>query len=305
MIIYPKAKINLGLKVVGKRDDGFHNLESLFVSVPHCTDILEIVESDKLSISLYGSPLDCEPGMNICEKAFDLLANDFDIPGAEIHLYKNIPSGAGLGGGSSDGACTLILLNSLYDLGLDTASLLKYASVLGSDCPYFILAHEEICNPHKIIGNPHEGLDNTHENSNNEYSPVLVTGKGDILERYPLDSLNDLEIRIVSPNIFISTADAFAGIVPRKSLAHHSTTHSDHGVDHSDLGTTSSYLKEILQMPAHQWKGLLINDFERHIFLRHPQLAEQKALLYQQGAIYASMTGSGSSLFGLFSSSIK
>lgn len=272
MIIYPKAKINLGLRVIEKRDDGFHNLESLFVSVPNKTDILEIVESDKLSFSLYGFPLDCEPGMNICEKAFDLLANDFDIPGADIHLYKNIPSGAGLGGGSSDGACTLILLNSLYDLGLDTASLLKYASALGSDCPYFILAHEEICNPHEI--------------SNNEYSPVLVTGKGDILERYPLNVLNSFEIKIISPNIFISTAEAFSGIILEKSRAHHNPT--------------SAHLKEILQMPPQEWKTNLVNDFEKHIFQKYPQLALQKELLYQQGAIYASMTGSGSSLYGLF-----
>lgn len=286
MIIFPKAKINLGLRVIEKRDDGFHNLESLFVSVPNKTDILEIVESDKLSFSLYGAALDCEHGMNICEKAFQLLAKDFDILGAEIHLYKNIPSGAGLGGGSSDGACTLILLNSLYDLGLDTASLLKYASVLGSDCPYFILAHEEICNPHKVLVNPHKALGSPHENSNNEYSPVLVTGKGDILERYSLNILNSFEIKIISPNIFISTAEAFSGIILEKSRAHHSPT--------------SAHLKEILQMPPQEWKTNLVNDFEKHIFEKYPQLALQKELLYQQGAIYASMTGSGSSLFGLF-----
>jgi len=258
MIIYPKAKINLGLKVIDKREDGFHNLESLFVAVPDCTDILEIVESDKLSFSLYGRSLDCEPGMNICEKAFKLLAQDFDIPGAEIHLFKKIPSGAGLGGGSSDGACTLIILNNLYNLGLDTAALQLYASRLGSDCPYFILAHED---------------------DSDDYSPVIVTGKGDILERYPMDILNDFKIKIVTPNIFISTAEAYADIVLKPSSIH---------------------LKEILQMPPQEWKTNLFNDFEKHIFEKHHQLLHLKELLYQQGAIYASMTGSGSSLFGLF-----
>jgi len=258
MIIYPKAKINLGLRVIEKREDGFHNLESLFVAVPDCIDILEIVESNKLSFSLYGASLDCEPGMNICEKAFKLLAQDFDIPGADIHLFKKIPSGAGLGGGSSDGACTLILINDLYNLGLDTSALQLYASRLGSDCPYFILAHQD---------------------TSDNYSPVIVTGKGDILEKYPLEILNNLKIKIVTPNIFISTAEAYTGIVPKHS---------------------SIQLKEILQMSPQKWKTTLFNDFEKHIFEKYPQLLHQKELLYQQGAIYASMTGSGSSLFGLF-----
>ncbi|MFA6770047.1 MAG: 4-(cytidine 5'-diphospho)-2-C-methyl-D-erythritol kinase [Bacteroidales bacterium] len=272
MIIYPKAKINLGLRIIEKRDDGFHNLESLFVSTPECTDILEIVESDKLSFSLYGATLDCEPGTNICEKAFKLLAKDFDIPGAEIHLYKKIPTGAGLGGGSSNGACTLILLNRLYKLGLDTIALHHYASLLGSDCPYFILAHED---------------------SSNAYSPVIVTGKGDILERYPLDMLNDFKIKIVSPGIFISTADAYAGIVLPKPLAQ-----AHQGASQSK--ELAKQLKEILQLPPQEWKRELVNDFETHIFKKYPQLQLQKELLYEQGAIYASMTGSGSSLFGLF-----
>lgn len=268
MLIYPKAKINLGLRVIGKRDDGFHNLESLFVSVPECTDILEIVESDNLSFSLYGAKLDCEPGANICEKAFKLLSQDFDIPGAEIHLFKRIPSGAGLGGGSSDGACTLIILNKLFNLGLDCVALQHYASLLGSDCPYFILAHQE---------------------SSNKYSPVIVTGRGEILERYPLAVLNEFKIKIVSPNIFISTAEAYSGIslaLNRQSCRH--------------LNKSVKEFKDILQLPPQEWKRELVNDFEKHLFEKYPELQRQKELLYQQGAIYASMTGSGSSIFGLF-----
>lgn len=293
MIIYPKAKINLGLRVIEKREDGFHNLESLFVSVPDCTDILEIVESDKLSFSLYGAELDCEPGANICEKAFKLLAKDFYIPGAEIHLFKRIPSGAGLGGGSSDGACTLILLNKLFNLGLDSALLQHYASLLGSDCPYFILAHED---------------------PSNAYSPVIVTGRGEILERYPLAVLNELKIKIVSPNIFISTAEAYSGIVLLKSITHQTTILSQpqHSINQAieesaqphgsipQVNNSALKLKEILQLPPQKWKAALVNDFEKHLFKIHPELQRQKDLLYQQGAIYASMTGSGSSLFGLF-----
>ncbi len=294
MIIYPKAKINLGLRVVEKRLDGFHNLESLFISVPTTTDILEIIESDKLSFSIYGAIIDCEPGKNICENAFRLLANDFNIPGADIHLYKNIPSGAGLGGGSSDGACTLILLNKLYKLGLDTVALQNYAALLGSDCPYFILAHEYL----------------THEHLADNHSPVIVTGKGDILERYPLDILNNFTIKIVSPGIFISTVEAYSGIVlpntsaPSKAsnIAHQdsSTPHQGSYASHEDSSTLSLSLKDVLQMPPQEWKTHLVNDFEKHIFKKYPQLVCEKELLYEQGAIYASMTGSGSSLFGLF-----
>lgn len=297
MILYPKAKINLGLRVIEKREDGFHNLESLFVSVPECTDILEIVESDKLSFSLYGAELDCEPGANICEKAFKLLAKDFYIPGAEIHLFKRIPSGAGLGGGSSDGACTLILLNKLFNLGLDSASLQHYASLLGSDCPYFILAHEEISS---------RALEN-RDVSVSSLSPVIVSGRGDILERYPLDILNDFKIKIVSPNIFISTAEAYAGIVlpkpstrqtQKSSLLQHSASQTNNSA--SQTSSSRLKLKEILQLPPQEWKRELVNDFERDLFKKYPELQRQKDLLYQQGAVYASMTGSGSSLFGLF-----
>jgi 4-diphosphocytidyl-2-C-methyl-D-erythritol kinase len=258
MIIYPKAKINLGLRVVEKRSDGFHNLESLFVDVPRMTDILEIMESDRLSFSLYGAALDCDKGENICEKAFGLLQQDFKLPGAEIHLYKKIPTGAGLGGGSSDGACTLILLNEIYGLDLTDEVLCSYAARLGSDCPYFILAHRS---------------------GGEGYTPAYVQGRGDIIEPFELPALNGLEVRVVDPGIFISTAEAYSGITPSKP-----------GVP----------LRNLLRMPAESWKESVVNDFESHIFKLHPELQEHKERLYREGAVYASMSGSGSALYGLF-----
>lgn len=258
MIIYPKAKINLGLRVVEKRSDGFHNLESLFVDVPLMTDILEIMESDRLSFSLYGASLDCGRGENICEKAFCLLQQDFGIPGAEIHLYKRIPAGAGLGGGSSDGACTLILLNKIYNLNLTDDILCNYAARLGSDCPYFIMAHRS---------------------GRKGYTPAYVQGRGDIIEYFELPLLDEFDIRIVDPGIFVSTAEAYSGITP---------------------SVPEIPLSRLLKMSVESWKGSIVNDFESYIFKLHPVLREHKKRLYSEGAFYASMSGSGSALYGLF-----
>ena len=258
MIIFPKCKINIGLQVIEKRSDGYHNLESLFCDVNSPCDILEIVESEKLSFSIYGTSLDCSPDENICIKAYNLLSKDYIIPPAEIHLYKSIPSGAGLGGGSSDGACTLILLNKLFDLGIDNNTLTAYAATLGSDCPFFIYAHlfEE-----------------------RERNPMIVSGRGDILEKIELPVMDELEIKIVTPPVFISTMQAYGGVVPK---------------------VPATPLRDILKLPVEVWRDYLFNDFEKHIFEKYPQLAEYKEQLYKEGALYASMSGSGSSLFGLF-----
>lgn len=258
MIIFPKCKINIGLQIIEKRSDGYHNLESLFCDVNSPCDILEIVESDKLSFSIYGRELDCAPNENICIKAFELLSKDFKIPPAEIHLYKNIPSGAGLGGGSSDGACTIILLNRLFELGIDVNTMASYAAMLGSDCPFFIYANL--------------GLEG-------EINPMIVSGRGDLLERIDLPVLAGLQIKIVTPPVFVSTAEAYGGVVPK---------------------VPAIPLREILKMPVEHWRDFLFNDFEKHIFEKHPELALYKEELYNQGAIYASMSGSGSSIFGLF-----
>jgi len=258
MIIFPKCKINIGLQIIEKRSDGYHNLESLFCDVNSPCDILEIVESDELSFSIYGRELNCAAEDNICIKAYKLLSKDFKIPPAEFHLYKNIPSGAGLGGGSSDGACTLILLNKLFELGIDKRTLASYAAILGSDCPFFIYAHLST-----------EG----------EINPMIVSGRGDILEEIDLPALAGLQIKIVTPPVFVSTAEAYGGVVPKAPLIP---------------------LRDILKLPVEQWREHLFNDFEKHIFEKHPELVLCKEELYNQGAIYASMSGSGSSIFGLF-----
>ncbi len=258
MILYPRSKINLGLRIVEKRDDGYHNLESLFCDLTNPCDILEIVESDNLSLSLYGEGLDCNLNDNICVKAFNLLKDDFNLPGAEIHLYKKIPSGSGLGGGSSDGAATLIILNRLYNLNIGFEELCAMSAKLGSDCPFFI-----------------------HSNSSKEgeITTILAKGRGEILEPIGITLLKDYKVKLVNPDIFISTAEAYKGIVPKKP---------------------SVPIEEILQMPVEMWRDNLYNDFEYHIFKKYPQLKRYKEELYSEGAVYASMSGSGSTLYGLF-----
>ncbi len=259
MILYPKAKINAGLQIIEKRDDGFHNLESLFLAVPSLYDILEIVEAENFSLNCYGKhAVDCPAEQNLCTKAWRLLEREFKIPPVEIHLLKNIPSGAGLGGGSSDGAAALIILNRLFALNIKTEKLAGYAAVLGSDCPYFIYANQE---------------DDTG------FTPMLVSGRGDILERADVVSLAGVEIEIDTPELHISTAEAYAGATPRMP---------------------EIMLRELIKLPLEQWRNTVVNDFENHLFKKHPVLAECKSRMYNRGALYASLSGSGSSVYGLF-----
>jgi len=258
MIIYPKSKINVGLQIIEKRPDGYHNLESLFLGLSQLTDILEIVESDKLSLSLYGSVPDCKEEDNLCVKAYRLLERDFKLPPVEIHLHKKIPTGAGLGGGSSDCAAALLILNNLFSLGIDLKSLSEYAAALGSDCPYFIYANSD------------------HPES---YTPMLVTGRGEYLETVQVPSLKGVDVVVYTPDIFISTAEAYRGVVPSRPAVP---------------------LRELLSLPLEDWKNHIKNDFEEGLFKKYPLLAEYKQNLYDRGALYASMSGSGSSLFGLF-----
>lgn len=258
VVLYPHAKINIGLKIVEKRSDGFHNLETLFYPVHELCDILEIIESGGLSLHRYGAPLSL-PGDDIenelCVRAYRLIEKDFRIPPVEIHLYKKIPVCAGLGGGSSDAVNMLIGLNVLFDLKLTEKDLLQYASRLGSDCPFFIYDR-----------------------------PMLGKGKGDILVPVHSQSVDEIgvkyKIRTVIPGIKISTAEAYAGIVP----------------DASGRGL----LQKALSMPVAEWKGRVANDFEKNIFKKYPELQEEKERLYSEGAVYASMSGSGPALYGLF-----
>jgi len=247
MIVYPNAKINLGLNVLHKREDGYHDISSVFYPVKECVDILEIIKSERFQFTKSG--IEIPDGENICEKAWKLLDTDFGIGNVKIHLHKQIPIGAGLGGGSADASFTLKYLNELFDLNLNSKDLEKYALRLGADCPFF--------------------MDNT---------PKLVEGIGEKMTSIDLD-LSNYEIRLVNPDIHISTKEAYSGIVPK---------------------TPELSVDKIIELPIIEWKGKLKNDFEEFIFEKHLKLEGIKDELYKQGSIYSSMSGSGSVVFGIF-----
>ncbi|MBO5764110.1 MAG: 4-(cytidine 5'-diphospho)-2-C-methyl-D-erythritol kinase [Bacteroidales bacterium] len=258
MILYPNAKINIGLNVIEKRVDGFHNLETLFYPV-EAYDILEIVESDTLKMFQYGIDYPGEVMDNLCVRAYNLLKGEYNIPPVEIHLYKRIPVGAGLGGGSSDAAFTLKGLNDLFNLSIPDKKLWEYASMLGSDCPFFIYN-----------------------------KPMLGTGRGEILSEVEITDLSDYRIELVYPPYFVSTADAYRGIVPRNVR------------ELNGEKFKGQSLVEMLKEPVESWKDNVTNDFEITVFNKIPELAKYKEDLYKRGAVYASMSGSGSAMFGVF-----
>ena len=253
MIAFPNAKINLGLNILNKCEDGYHNIESCFYPIPWY-DSLEIVEADFFGFFSYGLEIPGDSSSNLCVKAYELIKADRDIPPMEIHLLKNIPMGAGLGGGSADGAFTLKMLNDFFELGLTGLQLEAYSLRLGSDCPFFI-----------------------------KNQPAIAKGRGEKLE--PIDpNLSGYHLAIHNPGIHISTKEAYTGILPE------APKHS---------------IREIISKSPHEWKDLLHNDFEDSIFPNHPKIAQLKNEMYDSGAIYASMTGSGSTVFGVFEHSIK
>lgn len=254
MVVFPNCKINIGLHVVGKRPDGYHNIETVFYPVNWCDALEVITRTDSTppqpKISVSGIQVDGAAENNICFKAWQLLKKDFpQLPVVDIHLHKAIPIGAGLGGGSADGAYMLQLLNNKFQLNLSTEQLLQYSIQLGSDCPVFIL---------------------------NE--PCYATGRGEELKRVSAD-LSGYSLLIIHPGIHINTGWAFSKITPRAS-----------GYD----------LQEAITLPVEQWKETISNDFETPVFEAHPSIAAIKDQLYGSGAIYASMSGSGSSVFGIF-----
>ncbi len=246
MVVFPNCKINIGLRVTGKRPDGFHDLETIFYPVP-LFDVLEAVPSNQDSFSQSGIII---PGDdNICVQARDLFRKNYDTPPLSIHLHKTIPAGAGLGGGSSDGAFMLKLLSSFAASRPTDEILKKMALQLGSDCPFFL-----------------------------ENKPAYATGRGENLNAINLD-LAGYYLVIVNPGIHISTREAFTGL----------ETYSESG---SLSQTTTTKVAD--------WKEVIINDFEKTVFRRYPELMEIKRTLYDAGADYASMTGTGSTIFGLF-----
>lgn len=258
MIVFPNCKINLGLHILHKRADGFHDIETVFYPL-NFTDILEVIQNPQSSSHVEftgtGIPVDGKAEDNLCIKAYLLLKKDFPLlPAVKIHLHKTIPMGAGLGGGSADAAFMLKLLNEKFNLNLSTIQLLNYSLQLGSDCPFFL--------------------------SNKS---CYATGRGEIMEDIPLD-LSFYKIMLINPGIHINTGWAFSQL-------------SD-GLKPSDKFTKS--IKEIIQQPIETWQTELSNDFESPVFSVHPEIKNIKEELYLQGAVYASMSGSGSTVFGIF-----
>lgn len=253
MISFPICKINLGLHILFKRSDHFHEVETVMYPIP-LRDILEIVPSTTLTFTSSGLTIPGDVADNLCLKAYQLLGNDYVLPPVHIHLHKIIPMGGGLGGGSSNGAFTLKLLNDLFTLNLSTDILKEKAAQLGSDCAFFI-----------------------------ENSPQICTGRGEITHTVEVD-LSNYYLKVVNLGVHISTAEAYRGVIPV---------------------TPSASLKSIVLGHISSWKELLKNDFEEGVFKNHPELALAKNKLYQEGAIYASMTGSGSTLFGIYKNEPK
>lgn len=253
MLAFPPCKINLGLHVIRKREDGYHELDTCFFPVPW-TDILEVVPAATTTFTSTGFEIAGDPNTNLCLKAYTLLQKEYNLAPVAIHLHKNIPMGAGLGGGSSDGAHMLRLLNAVFALNLSTEKLMHYAAQLGSDCAFFI-----------------------------QDKPMRGTGRGEILA--PLHvTLAGKYIVLIKPDVHVSTAEAYRGVNPHKPALS---------------------IPEIISNPISEWKNLLVNDFEQSVFNAHPRLQEIKKLLYERGAIYAAMSGSGSTLFGIFDHPIE
>jgi 4-diphosphocytidyl-2-C-methyl-D-erythritol kinase len=252
MLIFPNAKINLGLFVTEKRPDGFHNIETILFPIPLC-DALEVIEnrdsSEDFELHIHGLSIDGNPKDNLVYKAYQLLKNDFSLPNIRVDLQKKIPFGAGLGGGSADAAFMLKLLNQKFSLNISDEQLEQYARQIGSDCACFV-----------------------------KNKPVFAYEKGDVFDAVELDMFG-YQLVLVCPPIHVSTKTAYQNISPK--LANFD-------------------LRNLYDVPVYEWKTVLQNDFESFVFAQHPMLAEIKQKLYDAGADYAAMSGSGSAMFGLF-----
>ena len=250
MITFPNAKINLGLNIVERRSDGYHNIETVFYPIA-LNDVLEIVpaQGGESTLITYGNPVDCPVEKNLVMKALRLMQQHYNVPEVDIYLYKHIPDGAGLGGGSSDASSTMLMLNDMFNIGAPKDKLARLAATLGADCPFFIYNR-----------------------------PMMATGIGDILKPIEM-SLKGLFLYLVKPNVSVPTKVAYSRVTPASS---------------------NSVLEEDVAMRVDKWSGLVKNDFEPSVFATYNELAQIKAEIKAAGALYASMSGSGSSIFGIF-----
>ncbi len=248
MIIFPQAKINLGLHVLFKRPDGYHEVETCMHSIP-LFDILEILPADEFSFHQSGLVVDSEPNSNLCVKAYQLMKQQYDCPPVYMHLRKQIPMGAGLGGGSSDAAHVINGLNELFQLTISVEERENIAAQLGSDCPFFI-----------------------------EGTPKIATGRGEILNDVTVD-LSGYNLKLIYPAIHVGTAEAYAGVAFYEG---------------------EKRISQILKQNIKNWQVELTNSFENSIFQKHPLMLEIKENLLQEGAVYAAMSGSGSTIFGIY-----
>ena len=279
MICFPNAKINIGLNILRKREDGYHDIESVMYPLKEILyDALEIItpplpspKERETELYISGIPVQGGKENNLCVKAYEMLKKDFNLPPVKIYLHKAIPMGAGLGGGSADGAFMLKLLNDEFELKLSEKKLMSYASKLGSDCPFFI---------------------------RNE--AALVTGRGSCLTPYPSPKergeshehkpfLSGYYIVVIYPNIHVSTAEAYG------------EWDKGQGASDKEQGT----LNNLIKLPIEKWKNTIVNDFEAPVFKKHPVLKKIKEKLYSLGAVYASMSGSGSAVYGIFEKEVK
>ncbi|MCK5134346.1 MAG: 4-(cytidine 5'-diphospho)-2-C-methyl-D-erythritol kinase [Bacteroidales bacterium] len=253
MIHFSPAKINIGLQITERRGDGFHNLQSVMLPVGLC-DIIEIRRStgpnNGIRLSQSGIQLESGNEKNLCIRAYELLSEETPLPPVELHLHKQIPVGAGLGGGSSNASTTLKCLNLLARDPLSDDRLLDLAAILGSDCPFFLYR-----------------------------GAMMMEGRGEILNPIPIH-LDQMYLVLIFPEIHVSTAAAYAGATPSIPAVH---------------------LEDLVREPIDRWKDLVVNDFENSVFGNHPELKMLKAGLYDAGALYASLSGSGSSIYGIFS----
>ena len=256
MITFPGCKINIGLFVTEKRADGFHNLESIFAPVPwnDALEVIRVPEENEMGVQVYGLPWEEDYRQNLVWKAYELLRKEHPLPPVRFELLKQLPTGGGLGGGSSNGTASLVLLNRFFDLGLSPEKLENLAAELGSDCPFFV--RNQLCR---------------------------VSGRGEILRPYSLD-LSGTHCLIIHPGIHVSTAQAFSGIKPQRPEFN---------------------LDDLQQLPRTDWKQAVKNDFEQTIFPLFPELERIKAALYDCGAWYASMTGTGSSVYAFFDQPVE